>query len=467
MEHNVLTQKLAVFVSKTRFEDLPSAAADRAKRHILDTIGVILAGTSHPAGQIITDYVRQMGASSISTVMGAGFQTSPSNAALANGTMGHVHDFDDDSDTVFSHPSITLVPALLALGESVASGKTVIAAYVLGHEVAARIASVPGFLPDHYRRGWHATSTLGVLGAAAAASKILNLDTEKTCNALGIAAADAGGLQGSFGTMAKSFQAGSASGKAVRAALLARSGFTGNNAIIESRHGFLELFGQLEKPDVKKIIKDLGESFDIIAPGINIKKYPSCYYTHAAVENTLDLLNAHGIAIEEIEHICCGVSDNAFRVLSHTLPEKGLEGKFSLPYCIAVGIIKKALNIEDFEDHILERGDVQALMKKVNVSVDSEISAISPGLGASVSVETRKDGIFTKKRGRPPGGCDEPLSSDAVVDKFRKCASRVLMADDIRFVEDSIEGLDCLSDLSELMHILRQAPGKRRAAPAE
>jgi 2-methylcitrate dehydratase PrpD len=172
----MLTKTLSTFIVETGFDDIPQIAVERAKHHILDGIGVMLAGSTHPISRRVMNHVRSLGGAPQASVLGGGFKTSAPQAAFINATMGHVLDFDDDSDTMISHPTVTILPALMALGENRSSGRQLLAAYILGVETSARIAALPGFLPGHYEKGWHTTSTLGVLNAVAGSAKILDLD---------------------------------------------------------------------------------------------------------------------------------------------------------------------------------------------------------------------------------------------------------------------------------------------------
>jgi len=230
----MLTETLAKFVVETGLEDIPDAVTQRAKLHVLDILGVMLAGSREDVGRLIIRYIKKRGGVPEAHVMSGDFQTSPPLAALANGTMGHILDFDDDSETMLSHPSTTLLPAVMALGGNNASGKDILAAFILGEEVSARIARIPALMPEHYEQGWHPTATLGAMGAAAAAAKILKLNVGGVRNALGIAASEAGGACANFGYMTKPYHAGSTASKAVSVALLAAEGLTANPCILES-----------------------------------------------------------------------------------------------------------------------------------------------------------------------------------------------------------------------------------------
>ena len=222
-------------------------------------------------------------------VIGSGFKTSAPLAALANGTMAHALDFDDVNWHMSGHPTVPLLPAILALGQGVhASGQEVLLAYALGFEVETKVGL--GMNPRHYDLGWHATSTLGTLGAAVACAKLLRLDVMKTRMALGIAASMAAGLRQNFGTMTKPLHPGQAAMNGVTAAQLARLGWTADANILEAPYGFCQLYAGAGRYRLDDVVKQLGQPFEILASGVAIKQYPCCAFTHRALDGMLTLV---------------------------------------------------------------------------------------------------------------------------------------------------------------------------------
>src|ERR1700741_1761819 len=215
----------AEFIAKSRWEDCPAGAVDAARRAILDCLGVMLAGSVEPAARIVTDIARSEGGAPLATVVGARLRTGAVWAALANGTAAHALDFDDTNFTLMGHPTAPVLASGLAAGElALADGRAVTHAFLLGFEVETTLAEVIN--PAHYEHGWHATCTLGTMGAAAAAARLLGLDAEQTRTALAVAASQASGLKENFGTMTKPFHAGHAARSGVLSALMAREGWT-------------------------------------------------------------------------------------------------------------------------------------------------------------------------------------------------------------------------------------------------
>ncbi len=450
----MLTKKLAQFLYQFQYDDIPGEAAARAKRHIIDTIGVILAGSRQPVGEKITTHVQSQGGKPVSTVLGAGFRTSQPLAALANGTMAHALDFDDDSDTVFSHPSCTLVPTILALGEQRSSGKDILTAFILGHEISARLAKFPGLLPAHYEQGYHPTSTLGIMGATAAAAKLLKLDVAQICHAFGIAASEASGMVANFGSMTKPFHAGSAAGKAVTAAMLANSGFESNPKILESELGFLDIFGTGLNRDLSTITSGLGKNWDIVWPGINIKRYPCCAYTHAAIDLILEIMASNGIQCANIKSIDTSISSHADRILSKKMPEQGLKAKFYLPYCLAVAVINGGVSIHHFETLDLKHPEMQRLMGCTHINTEPRLDNDGLGLGARLSITTCDNETFSMERRKSVGSGKNPLTWDQLVFKFRSCVNGIIDEKTVLSVISTVKHIERHERMNELVDLI-------------
>ncbi len=450
----MLTESLAKFVVETGFEDIPSAVVERVKQHVLDCLGVMLAGSRQEVGGLIIRFVKKMASLPEAYVVGGGFQTSAPMAALANGTMGHALDFDDDSDTSFSHPSTTLLPSVMALGGSSASGKEILTAYILGEEVSARVAQIPGLLPGHYERGWHATATLGIIGAAAAAAKILKLDTSTFRYALGIASSEVGGIRANFGSMTKPYHAGSTASKAVWSALLAAAGITANPSVLESPSGFIDLFGGDRNKDLSVITDGLGENWDFLSPGVNIKQYPCCYYTHTAIDLLLDLMRDNHIQFEEIQTIHCGISPLAEKILHRQSPDSGLAGKFHLPYCLAIAARYGKVTIPHFDDLYLAQPEIRQFMDCIHIAAVPELGGDRLGFTTRLTVTTQSHDTLTLTKKRPKGSGNSPLSWSELIVKFSSCVEGILDRKAAAFVEDAVRHLEHLESIKDVLSVV-------------
>src|SRR2546422_5496291 len=231
------TARLAEFVVKTTLRECPDGAIPQVRRAAPDPLGVMLAGAAEPAAASVRVVVRAEGSTPLCTVVGTSLRTAPTWAALANGTAGHAHDFDDTNFALMGHPSAPLLAAALAAGEAeTADGRAVTLAYIVGFEVGATLGAALN--PEHYTRGWHATSTIGTLGCAAAAARLLRLDLIPTRHALPIAPTHPSGLQEKFGSMTKPYHAGHAARHGILAAQLAPEGLTAPEAPLGGKQGY-------------------------------------------------------------------------------------------------------------------------------------------------------------------------------------------------------------------------------------
>ena len=451
-----VTRQLATFVVDTSFADIPAPANARAKEAILDGLGCALVGSPTPIGKLVTRYVRERCETPRAAVIGSGYKTSAALAALANGTMAHALDFDDVNWSMSGHPTVPLLPAVLALGQEIrASGADVLLAYTLGFEVETQIGL--GVNPRHYNLGWHATSTLGTLGAAAACAKLLGLDVENTCMALGIAASTAAGLRQNFGTMTKPLHPGQAAMNGVTAAQLAQLGWTADANILEAPYGFCQLYAGANQYNLDDIVKRLGNPFELLATGVAIKQYPCCAFTHRALDGMLSLVQQHQLSAADVVGVECRVGRPTMEVLIHTRPQTGLEGKFSMQYCMAAALLDKRIGSLSFSDEKVRRPAAQQLFERVTMTLHPEAQrdgTSGEGLPVTVMVMLRDGRTLSEHIQHPKGHPANPLTAIALQDKFEDCAYGVLERQDLRQVIELVRALEQLDDIGLLMDVL-------------
>jgi 2-methylcitrate dehydratase PrpD len=446
------TSAIAEFIAKSRWEDCPAGAVDAARRAILDCLGVMLAGSVEPAARIVTDIARSEGGAPLATVVGTPLRTGAVWAALANGTAAHALDFDDTNFAMMGHPTAPVLSAALAAGElALADGRALVHAFLLGFEVETTLAEVLN--PAHYEKGFHATGTLGAMGAAAAAARLLGLDATQTRTALAIAASQASGLKENFGTMTKPFHAGHAARSGVLSGLLAREGFTASEQALEGPQGYFAVLGAGKREE--RALETLGAPWKILKTGVAVKPYPSCACTHSIIDSTLELRRIHAIAPEEVEHVTVGVGASVPRILIHSNPRSGLEAKFSGEFSAAAALCEGRVGIATFRDDKTDDPAIKALMKHVSVVVDPEIPREGDQhMWTRVTLRLR-DGREVGIAPRPvPGHPGSPLSLDQLREKFRDCARIVLPDDRVESVRQMVEDLDGCPDLRSLTAIL-------------
>ncbi len=452
-------EQLAAYVTGESFDKLPEAARGAARRAILDTLGVMLAGSVEPTAERVRELIAHRRGPGEATVAGTGLRAGVEDAALANGTAAHALDYDDLQQSLSGHPSVPVLPAALALAEREhASGAALVAAFVAGVEVEAKLGRALN--PGHYETGWHATSTLGVFGAAAAAARLLGLPPERTAHALAIAASLASGLKANFGTDVKPLHAGHAARSGLEAALLARAGFTANPRALEHDDGFGAAYGRGGAPAWDLVTAGLGAPHEVVDPGIGVKRYPACASTHQALDATLALSEEHAVDPAAVEAVECGVYYLAPHQLIHERADTPLEGKFSMAYCVAVALLDRAVGLAQFTEERVRRADVQALMPRVRMFVHPEQTTRDclPTRFSEVTITLRDGQRLARRVGLAKGQPRNPLTDDELAAKFRDCAARVLPAGQADQVIAAVHGLDAMADAGALARLL--APGR-------
>jgi 2-methylcitrate dehydratase PrpD len=446
------TTLLADFVTKHRADDCPEAAIDAARRAILDCLGVMLAGSIEPASRILQQVAQAEGGLPLCTVVGTDRRTGGVWAALCNGTAAHALDFDDTNFALMGHPSAPVLAAALAAGElALADGRAVVHAFLLGFEVETTLAEVIN--PAHYEHGWHATCTLGTLGAAAAAARLLGLDGAQTRHALAVAASQSSGLKENFGTMTKPFHAGHAARSGVLSALMAREGWTASEHALEGPQGFFNVLGAGKR--ALEPLATLGAPWKILTTGVAVKPYPSCACTHSIIDSTLEIRRTQGVRPEEIEEVTVGVAAGVPRILIHARPRTGLEGKFSAQFSAAAALTDGRVGITTFQDDRVQDPAIRRLMERVRVTVDPDIPTdLERHMWTRVTVRCA-DGRTATVGPRPvPGHPENPLPIETLREKFRECAGLVLPADRADSVRQMVESLETCPDLRSLTAIL-------------
>ena len=461
-----LTQEIASYVEGTRYRDVPNNVVQLARGFILDGLGVALAGSTDECSRIVQHHLRHAAGRGEASILGTTLSAPAPKAALANGVAGHAMDYDDtqlstSKEAVYgllTHPTTPVLAAVLAVGEmEKISGEEFVLAYVLGVEVECRIADAIN--PRHYQSGFHSTATMGGLGAAMAVGKILRLKEKPLITTLGIAASMASGLRENFGTMTKPLHAGRAAENGVNAALLARDGFTAANNILEARRGFFSAMAG--GYDEGKISGRFGTPYFMREPGISIKPYPSGSLSHPAQDLILDLVRQHDLKAADIERIDVGTNSNVPNALIYPMPKTALEGKFSIPFCMAVAVLERKAGIAEFQDRKVRDKKVIELMKRVTLSVDDELERLGYDQVRSRIRITLKngrtlEGRYDVARGHP----EKPMSWSELGDKFRDCAALVLPDKNAEDIVELIARVEELKSLTPLLRALTGARGK-------
>jgi 2-methylcitrate dehydratase PrpD len=328
-----LTRALAERANTLRYDELPAPVRELARQCVLDYLGVALAGAQDPLVQMLLDEMAEAGGSPQASIIGRSARLPVLSVALINGSAAHALDYDDVNMAMPGHPSVAILPGLLALAElKGSSGREVTTAFVAGYEIACRIGAT--LQPGHYNLGFHSTGTVGTFGAAAACACLLGLGAEATAMALGIAGTQAAGLKSQFGTMCKPFHAGKAAQNGLLAARLAQRGFSSRIDIVECIQGFALTHGPDFAPEAALATPEAG--FHLLA---NLFKYhAACYFTHAPIECARRLREEHRLTPEAIAGITVRIDASCDRVCNIPVPVDGLQSKFSLRQTVAMAL---------------------------------------------------------------------------------------------------------------------------------
>ena len=397
-------------------------------RALADTMAVAIAARGEPAVHRAYRYIDSLaprlidgrGTSQPSTASLWGWQQASTveGAALFNGIAGHVLDFDDASSPMSGHPSVALLPALVALAEARGTaGIRLISAYIVGFEICCKLGRALDV--THYARGWHMTPTIGTIAAAAACGHLLDLDSGQIVHAIGLAIAQTAGTRENFGTDAKSFQAGQLNAAAIRAALLAEQGFTASPHSLDGKAGYMALYSSGE--DISPVLETLGTlPLEIDSSGIEIKKYPACYGIHRPLDGLFDIMTEHRFGLADIKRVEIRTSYGMLAPLVRHPPRSGTEGKFSMEYSIAAATADRGIRLSSYTDEAVSRPEITSRLERIVVT--EATGRIIPRW-ASLSITFRDGQVRARHVDDLKGSPRFPLSDEAIFAKISDCLS--------------------------------------------
>ncbi|MBN9081575.1 MAG: 2-methylcitrate dehydratase [Rhizobiales bacterium 62-17] len=468
-----ITEQAVSFIENVRFDDLPAEALRIGRRCMVDTLGVMLAGTSEHAVHILMDDAAEQGGRPDALLLAAGWQRVPASmAARVLATAGHAHDWDDTQVShdpahvygLLTHPSVPPLTAALVMAQRLGGvdGRRFMLAFQTGFEVECKISE--WMLPRHYRRGHHSSGTVGTFGAAAATAKLLGLKGEQLAHALGIAASFAAGIRASFGTMTKPLHVGRAAENGITAAMLAARGFTADPTVLDGPWGFFSVMG--EGFDPAKIAQGFGRQLTMTDPGVSIKPYPSGILTHQSMDGMLKLVLDHDVKADEVKSIRFYAGKNILEPIRYPVAVNHLQAKFSMPALLCMILLKRRASHHEFMDSFVASAPMQDLQRRTQVLGDPEIDARGYDLIRSrIEVDT-KDGrtLVQWADERYRGGPLNPLSDADLEGKFRMCAEGALDADAQAKLLEAVHGVEALTSAARLAELMvfdgRQAQGQ-------
>jgi 2-methylcitrate dehydratase PrpD len=454
-----IAEIVAEFIVNRRYDDLPKETTEKVKHYIVDVIGCMVGASREAQAKALIEVMRKEDGSPDSSVFSHGFKTSVMNAALINGTMGHIFDFDDDHREGTMHPTVVVFPAVFALGERLrVSGKDLMRALIIGLEVMIRVGE--SFLGKSYYQGFHPTGTCGVFGAAAGCALLLRLDVKRTTYALGLAGSFTAGTQewSTEGSWQKPLQAGHPAMFGVLSASLAEKGFIGARTVFEGPNGFIRAHSFKDIYDYSRITETLGKKWEMM--DTSIKVHACCRFGGPVADCALDLYR-QGVRAKDVKRVVAKVSDFTIRVLC-TPPEPKyrpvthVDAQFSLPYTIAVAICTNKTGPGEFKEEVLGDPEVLKLADKITWELDPAAEAVYPKAYPATVIVTLNDGREVVSHvDYPKGDPENPVSMEEIVRKFNSLTEKYFDQKKREKVVEELKRLETVDNISKIGDLLR------------
>lgn len=463
---NEYTAGIARFVSGLRYEDIPSEVIDRIKLLILDSLGCAVFGSVLPWSRILMDTLGEVDTTQGCTLWGTDRKLSAPHAALVNGTLVQSFELDDVHRVGVLHVGAVTLPALLAVTEMRPgmTGKDFLTAAVAGYEIGPRVGMCMG--QEHIGQGWHSGATVGVFSACAAASRALGLDPDRTVHALGITGTQSAGLMAAqFGAMVKRMHAGRSSQSGLYGALLAERGFTGIVDLFENEYGgFCTTFSaSLDKFDRRELTSGLGKRWETTR--IALKFYSCVGSNHTTLDAIRAMQSRHPFGVEDIDRIVVHGSRVTVDHVGWPYVPQGLtSAQLNLPYCVAVLLLEGDVFVDQFSEELVADPRRIEVSRLVEVVEDPSITARGKTYRHMVKVEVfLRDGTRLEETRESPEGSEHSFAStDTVVNKFRKLASRRIGTEAAERLAEALLRAETLPDAGEIVKLLA-ATGARES----
>ena len=449
-----MTEKFADFCEQLRYEDLPHDVIKRTKLLILDTVGIIIRARhdAESTSSLVSAIEKLEMSNGSCQVFSDNKSYSPSAAALLNGTLAHSLDFDDTHAEASLHSSAPILAAALAAAEmNKSSGQQLITACVVGYEIQIRLG-LAGGSSSHYKKGFHPTATCGIFGAAAAAGYLMGLTKEQYISAFGIALSQSAGSMQFLtdGAWTKRSHVGQAAQNGLSCAIMAAEGFKGPSKAFEGQWGYFHSYAS--GGDMEKAIDGLGKKFETL--NLGVKPYPSCRYSHAAIDGIIELKNELGFSTAELDDIDIGLSETALNIIGYPLsdkqnPKSVVDGQFSMPFCAAVTVKSGGLKWDDYKNH-LNDSDTLSLCNKIKVSPDKDAEECCPEYMSAkvrVVVKGKKYEKFVKI---PKGEPENFMEDSEFISKFRSLTEPYLSNERIDQLTGSMLKLDQSNNINSI-----------------
>jgi 2-methylcitrate dehydratase PrpD len=453
------SQAIAKFLCELKLEDVPQAVVDKAKLVFLDTLGVALASSTMDFGRMVMNVAQKLGGAPASRLIGSPLKVAAANAVLVNGTLAHGLDYDDTLEEAIVHTGCCAGMTALAVGEELrANGKAVLEAAIAGTEVMCKVGLVaPG---KFHARGFHPTALCSTFGAAAAAGKLYGLEPVQWSDALGLCGSQSSGIIEYLadGTWTKRLHPGWSAHGGVIATMLAREGFRGPATVFEGQHGFYRSFGGANDYPFEKF-GELGRTWEI--PKLTFKSYPCGSISHPYMDCALTLKQKYDIVPERVAEIVCRTAEGPVHRLWEPLEQKrkpptSYAAKFSLPFSIAVMLIRGKAGLEEFSDEAIRDSRILSLASKVRYELDPTID-YPRHFSGHVKIVLVDGSVLEENQPHPRGGLESPLPPEEIEAKFRANARLALSEGQLDLIIKSVKTLEQLESITILSDRLSPA----------
>ena len=446
------SETIGRFAGELKLADVPAAVVEKAKLVFLDTLGIALASSTMDFGLMAINVARKLGGPKASLLIGTSDRVAAANAVIANGTLAHGLDYDDTLEEAIVHTGCCAGITALASGEEVgATGAAVLEAAIVGTEVLCKVGLVaPG---KFHARGFHPTAICSTFGAAAAAGKLYGLNVNQWVDAFGLCGSQSSGIIEYLadGTWTKRIHPGWSAHGGVIATLLAKEGFRGPAKVLEGTHGFFSAFGGKNDYDFEKIL-ELGQRWEI--PRLTFKSYPCGSISHPYMDCALRIKQKHSPHPDQIKEVICRTAEGPVHRLWEPLankqkPVSSYGAKFSLPYSIAVMLIRGRAGLEEFSESAIRDHELLALAAKVRYEIDPTIDYPRHFEG-HVQLKMKDGSVFTEDQLHPRGGYEDPLPPEEIEAKFHANARLALAEHDVEEIIRLVQQLEALPSISRL-----------------
>lgn len=457
MVEKSIEHRICDFVSSLTLENVPEEVITCARRSFADTIGAIVAGSMQEQVKIVSDALSinlsAKASEDFPLIIGFGHRNSSiPDAVLLNAVAAYSMEYNDLFYKLPGHPSAVIIPVLLGLGGSLhATGRQIMESYIAGFEVTSCINQ--SLMPTHHTKGFHSTSTAGIIGSAVAAAKLLNLDSPKLLHALSIACTFACGLRRNFGTYTNSLHVGNAAANGLRAALFASAGITAEPKLLTEPDGYINAFcGDIKKLDAYSA--DLGKVWAFLTPGLLIKKYPACFSTYQAIDAALDITREHNFNIHDVLKVDCLVPELSLMSLPMLWPYDAYSQRFCVPYCVAAALCYRKMDDSCFGEQLLHDPLILFLKDRIYYGVHPEIAGAG-GYGFSeVKVILRDNKSFGAREAPNSEERVEKWSEEQLQRKFYSCCEERLGINKCRNIYVLATRPEPIRDINELLNML-------------